>query len=1537
VLALLAAFSVAFFSLVSLERKASQNYIDSVKARSVAKAGIERAKVELQSLAGKRAYSWIYPVGGAASPLAAPASTVSSTATDDSGPDAWGYAWTFPDGTPPTGSQPLFTDGEMPTLANTATPSFAITTDPRKPTAYPSRHFVYSGLMGATYANGADAYRLKIIDCAAQVNLNHPDKVSLRRMLTNLIKARFSAPQVLTPSLTLPVVSDNDALLMAQHVIDSRPPTGYGNKNDIFAVLPVIDDPLPSQTTQPPKGLWLHAWLQLRDDLTCHSWIDTKVVRPPALNNSSELASSDPLAQPIVRGFQAAARPPVNLNTASRSVLTALFADLKALQGGTTAVTIAFSDAKSIADAIVTYRNGSGSGTSSVKPRVFRSWEEFATFADSLKSSSLTQAQCDLIKAMMNPNSDILKCGGEINLGGGNGNGLRLVDKADIVRATTEGCFDAMGIYEVTSLGQLFDGDLNVIAEQSIMEVVKIYDIFRLTTQTDFEQNRVFGYPGNFLPLVKTDPLFDPASQKDPNGSPIDWKGLDTTISSAFFGPNYASFTAAQAFWGFPGILTYPQYSLVRKPDDGTHNGSEWVPDASNYEMASWDGYLVLSNLEGFATLTNDFAADFARGTTMAVKCRGWWEPKDQDHKTGQPLLDPSTGKQIPPSHPIVTRDGTGKILTSEADTLCSPLGGETYSPRLAPLNTNTTPPTPTAGALAQQKPAPRSLIDDTFDPGMSSLSNALEMFRDGSSLTNGGVWISPDRTVEGGTSPRLLVYDGRNLDTTPQGFSMRFWVQPQVDPSLHQTEVLVSWAGSQKQKDESDQTAGNSRDVGFRVYKLWNGSQTLIRLEPSFGSTPGAGNPTELKDAKHAVMQGGQPVDWWSSDWRDPKNTVGNSGTIDIDVTSTWTAHSWHWITIDCGGLSPQGSSGNKTLMSIRMSVDGKPNQTYQGASDTQTLYFYGHGPQSPDARNPGDGAIFHGHWDNFFSDTPSIDPLAGTVPNRTGVRVWWSPSKWFFGHYYCCEDPDVTGGQARGLKHHTLKFSNAIAYDGSSYSPTGSQTQTDDADPQESHTWPGAPFTSNDFDQQVTLIFTPISNQNPNNVTPPPNASMSPDGNSGKWKHKFTPPEEGPDQVPGGQEWQIDVQLDWDAPTQGSATNNCPECHNAQSDKNNLACNEDSYNNSSLDGGTFTQGYQYEYDRNCPQASTEAAQDPSNPYVHCWVIAPDSHGTLSVPSPFSWDIDKQHYCDDCHGCPSCAVRAPVFFGGEPSGTQNFQTTGGTLTTVPAAGNASTCANAIFDNIIIANGSPLKRTDMPESQYASSGAEDRFFESDIRDFLTNTKGTFYKAHQNTGNGNFGARYDRVLSELFGTTFRIGTLSWTQYTANVNGNPLLPFEVALFRVPVPQKDWSQSGPSYTSALRQDQYYYLKTNPWTGVIDGTAHNVLLDVDPQSATSTSPPSSRAYDANPAGGAYYQDGGIGIRFGDGVYISGNEIPAGTTKTDLSVLPVPEMLVLSVAVNVPQNLPGGRSLSPILDDVTLTIVLDSPSVLYSEEGVEE
>lgn len=1520
VLGLLAVFGAAFFTLVHLERTASRNYTDSVRARLLARAGVDRAKAELREVAGRRAYSSIYPIAYPDPPA--------RTLPPDV--DAWGYAWNDPAGPGKGGLQ----KGEPRSLLTTSTPSFAQNSGRDLP-GHPNCKLIYSGKLGETYPQGADVYRLKVLDAASQINLNHPDPCSLQRMLRNLLRSRFGfdAPT---------------ANAIAIRVVEARPSTGYKAKGDIEPIV---------VATGSGGGLTTDQWLELRDDLTTFSWVDEKVVRPFALDWEADLdpkldvdSSGSLRSQKPRRELRAQPRSPININTANLHVLTALFAETMA-DSPAGQFRLSYSSARELAQAIVDRRNTlatAGGGP-------IKTWEQWNAFVDQLAINwmlpdpglgaapqhdlllaslnnpefrgdpsrspltatlagplvSATQGLRDLVKAVANPNTDVTKLGLERNVAGialDKRSPLvelpHLCDKSDLVRHTTEACFDAMGVYEITSLGLLYDTDLNVAAAQTLQQVVRVYEVFRLTTQQDFETNRTFGYPGNFISITKGGDL-DILTRK---------AGIPESVNA-----NYKAARDAvengQPIAGFPGLLTYPQYSFVRTPD--RNNAGEWAP-APDYHMATWDGHLALSNLQGFVAKSQDFVADFSRGHVSAFKCRAWWDPKDQDPSEGEPLVD----KLDTPTHPA---------SAAELDDLVQAIG-------TGPENDPNGDTSPRTHALSPE--SDKSLIDDT-GAAASTREAAFAMFRDGAGLWPGGVVIAPERTNTKTGKSRVLVYDGRNMDLNlMSGCSIRFWVQPMVDPYLYKREVLFSWVGSKKLATESTAGAGDERQVGFIVTKEVIGREVHIVLR----------GPSR-------VINGLPNAPRWTSEWRN-KKANGPLDEIHIDVTppgkpdgaKPWLPHSWHWIAIDFGlnGWLPS-MTGN--TITIHMSVDGKDaagNFKDTGSNEGQRLFFRSHGPEDVPGKTNGPPFVAHGHYDGFkiLGVGKSFGPIGPhNPPSSRFTKIWWAATKYFFGHYYACDD----GTDETKSEHHELTFPNAVAYDPSSKKYVAQRVTIGD------RTWDTDLFKDGDVNGTVKLVFKKKKGQS---GTAPPAVMVMPDG-SGKYELD-DPAEWGPDGVKGGEEWEIDGFISWDRVVQDSS-HKCAECTDLSRD---LHCNEDSRPEAiskapGEGGGTWIERLMPEYHKG----------GDGGKQLHCWVVPPADHGELSLPRP----TDKEHYCDDCHGCMACCVRGPMWFGAEPESTKNFRSVAGGAGGVqppqaavarlePAFPNEATIAHAVFDNIIIANGSSQRRTDNPAATGQEGSPENRFFEQNLAEYNKTTL------------KEFGARYERGLGELVGRTLRLGTLSWTAYATQRRaflsgtggeqdprgigkfdwvspGGNKLEFDVALFKLRLGS---SSADPGYVNAMRTSGPALTDMKGWLDadillespdqggrlLVDANKHplgvnGLLVDVDPLTGQLSAVSAT----------ARYLDGGEGIRFGSEQRLQGGfDADLDGTYTSSSQDIRPEILVLSVRLNATvdslnqgTNLEEGRTISPILDDVTLTLLPDAPVVLYAEEGVEE
>jgi len=116
------------------------------------------------------------------------------------------------------------------------------------------------------------------------------------------------------------------------------------------------------------------------------------------------------------------------------------------------------------------------------------------TGSDSLVPSQIqpkfaAQAMADVLKANFNPNLTLNKINPDANL-------YTIVDKTDLITCSTEFCFTPMGIFEIESDGMVVSTNQNydllsvrqgsMVAHKKIVSIVKVYDIYRETSQADF-------------------------------------------------------------------------------------------------------------------------------------------------------------------------------------------------------------------------------------------------------------------------------------------------------------------------------------------------------------------------------------------------------------------------------------------------------------------------------------------------------------------------------------------------------------------------------------------------------------------------------------------------------------------------------------------------------------------------------------------------------------------------------------------------------------------------------------------------------------------------------------------------------------------------------------------------------------------------------------------------------------------------------------------------------------------------------------------
>lgn len=1572
ILTLLFVFSLAFVRLVNFERVASTNYTDSVRARMLARAGIERAVVELQRLVQRRHYSH-------------PGDPITGAATDPllSAPlgDAWGYG----EGDRPAPLQPQLDSPQRPTyntvtheftfggrqfpldLHSTLRPSFRMM-DPSGKTLYGAA-LMYSGLMGQSYAAGADIYKLKILDTTRMFDLNHPDPVAARRMLKNLLQATG--------------VAAGNAKNLANAVMDRRLASGFRSKAEVEAIL--VNPP--GMSGSGLTSAFYHR--NVRDLITVYTWRDEKVIRPWAVNcvststNPAVGSVSDDIGPQYLTGGPgppiipiltevpqrqlaiSAPRAPININTAPFPVLVAMFAEASALTERFGGFRITYSGAVTLANLIVTRRMSAAVGQGP-----FRTWNEFESFVDAQDFSSAAnfptyvitdkldgpltaavtgltgtiphharsevpvnaaslarvalggtlgaapannQGVKDLVKAVANPNTMVSKFGMLPNHGGGKlpaGARLpRFVDKSDIVALTTEGCLDAMGIFEITSIGLvLIPGvdptDLKIVAAQTEQKVVKVYDVLRLTTQQEFEQNRAFMVGGDFIEAL---------DNKRQPGTPPPLPAYNWPYT--VHGTNQLAYQGYAHGW--PGMVTWPTYSLDRQDRFDTAGNPlpagqgyaakyDGTGATANYIMASYDGHMTLTNLIAYVMQDNDFVIGFARGKLEAFKVRAWWDPCRQYH-SGVGITDDSS---VGAGFANVDNDGDGWV-----DELPSrPADASEVTALARPLNRISLQ----VRSKGNDNPSESQLVDEVVPTASPATAN--DLFVDGSSLWNTGVAIHPFRRYKASGDPdnnksQFIAYDSGNLDLV-RGFSLRFWVQPTVDPFLQPFEVLCSFVGSRgnhtgfsgigvpSYTDRDPATnGGDARHVGWRIFKQATAAQVYITLEA-------VGTGTAL--GPWATTGGGAssvsiPVT--------PKATTVTTNPIRPE----WLPGSWHWVVLNLGPRAEVAQAGiyDASLQVDMAQMNLASSLRMHGVNFNDTL------------------GELHGYLPGSTGLPYDRGPLDS---GSTGCQFFRTPHQ--LGNWYNCE---ANGAFSQSTDDAPIGPGNQ----GDQYGPDAVVLNGGGTNYRAGPSWQSNPFPAGSYNHEIWLDFRKAPGDT-STGTPPSDAQMSqnpgPGGFNG-WTHTMAGGEMGNDSVPGGHEWEIWQIVKYTvSSTSGTACACCVGTLAPPGDpgyagvdpRNDLlplyvstaSCNHDSI-------GTAKSGY------GPIMGSTYWCLIYSKSYIIT------GSGLSSAPT-----MDYQ--CDDCHGCENCDIDGPIFFGGEPASSNYNAVSQGAA---PQGYNMANMAHATFDNFVFQNNKE-RRTDNGDDVNRDF-YEDRFYETSLAYMMGGMAGGISK--------NFGAQYHRGLLELIGRRVRLGTITWTGYPS-LEGQR---FEVGLYSVPA----FDAPLPGGNSNFNLGNSAIL-----TGALGTPTSTPAGPYAPDPAT------------NPASGAdQFSDSPIGgTAFTALPVVSDSAMPfnekgldllgwqydgEGTPSTSTGAVS-PQLLILAVrlretppptdlgnssvagagtatgdplAVGVGRTGTGGTRgvvgatlpqpllSTPVFEDVTITLIPDRTTTLYAEEGVEE
>ncbi len=584
ILSILAILATCFTSISRMERDVSRNYVDHVRAKLLAQAGIERAAGEIRT---------------AIQGLTIAAANFSA-AEDVSKPWIYGK---------PMGGGTVFYEPSIPLDKalfcsfswNAATNSnrtvrLADRTNTRvgNPLEGPfgPNDFGVSGAMAGTYTANGDFYSLKIVDAASKICINGPDRNDDDPTAAVALTVVRLMPQVETMLNNLSVILAQEKGLAFQDLGTriSNFRLAYARP---FMRLEEIMSALGGTPAQQQAAFDI-----VRSYITTAAWVDPGTLAPDSLQHRMPESNGDPnliynggwrttrtasapdtgetrtaeatiadgptrqYACPTTSGYDRhvsdvpgwwmgernpganqtpegissmmcrTPRVPVNINTAPREVLQAV---LSGLQGGylnrlanptdfmgsgytSDVVNVpggAGGLANRIALAIVARRNEL---VRSPRQFGFSTWYDFNSFIDAIDnnaalgalvpSSSVSpvaldgnpiraQAIKDTIKANANPNSHINKFNPDRAFGSRFGD----TDKADLRIWTTEFCFNSDGCFEIESIGRVCQeangaGLMPVVAETVIRTSMKVFDVYRISTQKEFVANQIGGSSG---------------------------------------------------------------------------------------------------------------------------------------------------------------------------------------------------------------------------------------------------------------------------------------------------------------------------------------------------------------------------------------------------------------------------------------------------------------------------------------------------------------------------------------------------------------------------------------------------------------------------------------------------------------------------------------------------------------------------------------------------------------------------------------------------------------------------------------------------------------------------------------------------------------------------------------------------------------------------------------------------------------------------------------------------------------------------------
>ncbi len=459
VLSALVLFALVFTSLSSIERNVSRNYVDKVRSKLLATAGVEVAVARLAEEVCDPATMLLHKFYG---------EDMNEDGAPSAGEDVNGNGW----------------EEEACPLSRAPHPSYMhdvngnARADAGDMLEVEGQMVGVSGLLPSTYTQGGDIYSVRVSDLSGKFNVNMDGHPHLQAILENLCDVAGLGRG------------------LGARLFQNRP---YGS-------LLEIRDRLALTATEFEK---------VKNLINVYGWFDKKVVNAVPLNQrirrglapgsyvyTWEEVRPSRIDFPRDANGAVVGRCPVNVNLAPREVLIALLWGLQGFYLDEETYGTDVNNGYAFMSVFYTYRGADGalgqirqtppiSRTQATRvadaliarrrTRVFTTWQDFnkCLWDDCWATGILSRQQMDVLKANFNPNSQINDFNPEYFR-------FAWVDKTDLAYWTTEMTFAPTGYYEIESIGRVLDPFRRIVAESEVLVDVKMFDIYRESTQKDF-------------------------------------------------------------------------------------------------------------------------------------------------------------------------------------------------------------------------------------------------------------------------------------------------------------------------------------------------------------------------------------------------------------------------------------------------------------------------------------------------------------------------------------------------------------------------------------------------------------------------------------------------------------------------------------------------------------------------------------------------------------------------------------------------------------------------------------------------------------------------------------------------------------------------------------------------------------------------------------------------------------------------------------------------------------------------------------------